>query len=72
MDSSIYVNIDFKDVKWPKLSLPCNFKKYVRYEFLLDKEGKLFSYEDLKDILTSWLHDEFNVMPLGFDFQIVP
>ena len=72
MDPSAYVNVNFTNVKWPKLSLPCHFKKYVRCEFLLDREGKLFSHEDLKDILASWLHDEFNAVPLDFDFQVVP
>lgn len=72
MDPNVYVNVDFTNVKWPKLSLPSTVSKNIRYEFLLDKDGQLFSREDLKDILKSWLHDEFNVCPLDFDFMIVP
>ena len=72
MDPNVYVNVNFTNVKWPKLSLPCHFNKNVKYEFFLDREGNIFSHEDLKDILTSWLHDEFNVVPLNFNFQIVP
>ena len=69
MDKSTYVNVDFI-VKWPKSSLPSKFSKLVRGEFLLDDEGKFFSNADLKDILASWLHDEFNILPLDFNFQI--
>lgn len=72
MDPNVYVNVDFTHVKWPKFSLPSHFSKLVKFNFLLDKDGQLFSREDLKDILKSWLHDEYNVCPLDFDFMIVP
>ena len=71
----VYANVDFWDVVWPAQEsngLPTKFKKLVRGEFLLDKEGNIFSREDLKDILSSWLHDEFGSCPTSFEFIIAP
>ena len=72
---NVYVNADFWDVVWPAQEsngLPTKFKKLVRGEFLLDKEGNVFSREDLKDILGAWLHDEFGSCPTSFEFIIAP
>ena len=71
MDPTACVQVDFTAVKWPN-DLPSSFTKQVRLEFLLDRDGKLFGYNDLKDILHAWLYDEFKVCPLSFDFCIVP
>lgn len=70
MNPQSYARIKFTGVKWPKFSLPIDFSKDVRGVFLLDRNGDLFSKRDLKDILASWLYDEFNVCPLDFDFEI--
>ncbi len=70
MDAHTYIHINFIGVKWPRFSLPSNFSKDIRGEFLLSRDGNLFSKEDLKDILTAWLYDEFNVCPLDFDFEL--
>lgn len=70
MDANDVVTIKFTNVKWPKLSLPNHLEKEVRCEFLIDQNGVLFGYNDLKDILAAYLHDEYNVVPLDFDFDI--
>ena len=72
MDPNVYVNVDFWDIKWPNAALPSKTSKNVRFAFLLDKDGNLFEHDDLKDILKSWLHDEFNECPEDFIFQICP
>ena len=64
------VIVKFKDVKWPKFSLPSSFDKEVRCEFLIGEDGIMFGYNDLKDILAAYLQDEYNVVPLDFDFDI--
>ena len=70
MDANDVVTIKFMDVKWPNHSLPNHLEKEVRCEFLIDQNGVLFGYNDLKDILAAYLHDEYNVVPLDFDFDI--
>ena len=62
--------IKFIDVKWSNISLPENFIKNIRKDFLVDKDGQLFDYNDLHDILAAYLHDEFGVVPLSFRFDI--
>lgn len=72
MDKNTFVNIDFWNAKWPKMSLPSKFNHRVRGEFLLDNDNKLLPKDDMKVVLTSWLHDEYNVCPIDFDFIIAP
>ena len=72
MEPNSCVTIDFTNVKWLKFSLPNHLNKCVRCEFLLDRDGKAFSNGDLKDILSSYLYDEYNVVPLDFEFKILP
>ena len=72
MDPSVYVNVNFENAKWQNAALPTKFSKNVRFAFLIDKDGNPFPYDDLKEILKSWLHDEFNECPMDFDFQICP
>lgn len=62
--------VKFLDVKWPKFSLPSNFTKDVQDEFFIGTDGVPLPEKDLKDVLASWLHDEFNVFPLSFTFQV--
>ena len=72
MNPSAYVNVNFWNVKWPSTSLPSKISKNVRCAFLLNEDGSLFERSDLKDILKSWLHDEFNECPIDFDFIVEP
>lgn len=39
-------------------------------EFLLDKDGKMFTNDDLYDIMIAYLHDEFNECPLKIVFDV--
>ena len=71
MDPNTYVNIEFRNVKVPNLSIVQNFNKLVRFEFLLQKDGILFPRDDMKDILTAWLHDDIGECPIDFEFQII-
>lgn len=62
--------VKFTNVTWPKFSLPTSFTKDIRKDFFYDKDGQMFGYNDLHDILEAYLHDEYNVVPLSFDFDI--
>lgn len=72
MDPNTYVNVEFTNVKFPNSTSAKNFNKLVRYEFLLDANGELFLYGDMKDVLMAWLQDDIGECPIDFDFQIVP
>jgi len=71
MDPNAFVNIDFKNVRWPKAGIPSSFSKNVRCYFLLDNDGHVQNHDTLKDILKAWLYDEFNECPIDFEFQAV-
>ena len=71
MDANTYVNVVFANIKWPNDRSETYCKKLVRGEFLLDKDNHWLSKEDMKCILTSWLHDEFGECPIDFEFQII-
>ena len=72
MDKNIFINVDFWNAKWPTASLPSKFSKLVRGEFLFDSNDKFLPKDEMKVILTSWLHDEFGDCPIDFDFMVVP
>ena len=65
------VNVKFNDVKWPiGYNGPVTFNKDIRTEFLKDREGVLFGYNDLVDIFKSYVQDEFGECPTSLDFSI--
>lgn len=72
MDPNAYVNVDFSNITWEKFDEPDKYSHHVRLYFLIDDNGKWLDKSDTKAVLKSWLHDEFGVCPLDFDFQIVP
>ena len=71
MDKDKCSIIEFTDVQWPSNSNSLTFLKTVRNEFLVDRNGERFREDDLKDILKSWLHDEFNECPIDFKFRLI-
>lgn len=65
------VNVKFNDVKWPNsFDGPKVFEKNIRTEFLKDRNGVLFGYNDLVDIFKAYLQDEFGECPDSLDFSI--
>lgn len=64
-------HIKFSSIVWPDaFSGPSSYETNVRMEFLLDKDGKMFTNDDLYDIMVAYLHDEFNECPLKIAFDI--
>lgn len=72
MDPNSFVNVNFWNVTWPKMSLPSRISKNVRCYFITNDDGTLMDHDILKDVLKAWLFDEFNVCPLDFEFQVEP
>ena len=65
------VNVKFSDVVWPaSFAGPNTFDKDIRTEFLKDRNGILFGYNDLVDILKAYVQDEYGECPTSLDFSI--
>ena len=71
MDKSSTMHVVFYSVKWPSnFGGPSTFEMDIRCEFLYDKDGNMFGYNDLVDILKAYVQDEYGECPDSLSFSM--